>query len=570
MRPLASITRSIAAAMTFCVTTAAWADDHAAGSQQQPNILWIITDDHRSDSIAAYNQATRGQAQSRLGYVESPRTDALIAEGTLFSNAWCNSPACAPSRAAMHTGRYPHRSGIYGFEKAHLDSDVSSTLVQGVMKDHTYQPAHFGKSGVRIFPFESMNQWQPPGYYDPRVTKRSLHEFEGSDFWFNSPWGQHDGKGMVLGTEEVYRFPDGRVERFWRSRVDREITAEEKAHRAKVEEELDILRTYTRRNKTLIIGGVSSNTTWNTIDGATVKSMQRYLDHQGKSYTLIDGKTKADGPDPSQPIFIHLGFSGPHTPVLPSKEFRDRFMDKSYAVPAFDEKELELLPETMQQLHNDMNFSRMTDDEKQQAIRDYYALCAMLDYLIGEAADSFKAFSEANGRPWVIVYVVGDHGWHLGEQGIEAKFGPWFESNHGSIIAVSSDKSLFPAGQVHDGFVEYVDLVPTFYDVGHVDKEEHPELDGLSLLDMVGDNPPRRDYVIGEFNQVRGERSYLRTEDFAFSMRCRPYFTKPGDGYAPGEQIMWGLEASAEDVQMTLYDLRVDPLERVNVAYHEP
>ncbi|MEM6315838.1 MAG: sulfatase-like hydrolase/transferase, partial [Planctomycetota bacterium] len=379
-----------------------------------------------------------------------------------------------------------------------------------------------------------------------------------------------DGKGMVLGTEEVYRFADGRVERFWRNRVDREITDAERAERARIEEELDILRSYTRRNTDLIIGGVSPNTTWNTVDGATVKAMQRYLNHQGKTYTLVDGKTQASGPDPTQPIFIHLGFSAPHTPVLPSKEFRDRFMDKTYVVPAFDEKEVELLPETMRQLQDDMNFSRMTDDEKQQAIRDYYALCAMLDHLVGAAAESFKAYSEANDQPWLIIYVVGDHGWHLGEQGIEAKFGPWFESNHGSIVAVSSDKTLFPPGTVHDGFVEYVDLVPTFYDASGVDKADHPELDGLSLLDAIGTDPPRRDYVIGEFNQVRGERAYLRSADFAFSMRCRPFYTKPGDGYEPGERIMWGLEASAEGVQMTLYDLRVDPFERVNVAYHKP
>lgn len=80
----------------------------------------------------------------------------------------------------------------------------------------------------------------------------------------------------------------------------------------------------------------------------------------------------------------------------------------------------------------------------------------------------------------------------------------------------------------------------------------------------------RRDYVIGEMNQVRGERAYLRSKDFAFSMRTRPYFKKPGEGYEPGERIRWGLEAPAEEVEMSLYDLRIDPRERVNVAYHRP
>ncbi|MEM9418770.1 MAG: sulfatase-like hydrolase/transferase [Planctomycetota bacterium] len=540
-------------------------------AKQPPNILWIITDDHRSDSLEVFNRVTTGKAESPLGFVMSPRLDELAAEGVFFPNAYCNSPACAPSRASMHTGKYPHRSGIYGFRRTHHSADVSSEVVQAVMKNHGYQPAHFGKSGVRIFPFEKINQWEPAGHYNPRVTKRSLHESDGSDFWFNSPWGQVDGKGMVIGTEEVYRYPDGSVKRFWRERKDQPLTDEDRAKRAAIEEELDILRTYTRRNPNLIIGGVSSNTTWNTMDAATVKAMQRYLEHDGaRLYTLIDGKTQANGPDPEKPVFIHLGFSAPHTPVLPSQEFRDKFMDKTYKVPAFDERELELLPETLQQMHNDMNFSRMTDAEKQQAIRDYYALCAMVDYLAGAAADSFKAYSEKHGRDYLIVYVNGDHGWHLGEQGIEAKFGPWRQSNQGSVIVVSSDKEKYPPGTVYDGLVEYVDFVPTFYDAAGIPTSAHPGLDGFSLREIASGDAVQRDYVIGEFNQVRGERAYLRTKDFAFSMRARPYFTKPGEGYEPGERIMWGLEASPEEVEMSLYDLRIDPDERINLAYHEP
>ncbi|MEM6394247.1 MAG: sulfatase-like hydrolase/transferase [Planctomycetota bacterium] len=543
----------------------------AGASERPPNILWIITDDHRSDALTVFNRHATGQSESPLGFVMSPRLDALAAEGVFFPNAYCNSPACAPSRASMHTGKYPHRSGIYGFRRAHLSADVSSRLVQGVLKDHGYQPAHFGKAGVRIFPFEKINQWMPPGYYDPRVTKRSLHESDGSDFWFNKPWGMHEGKGRVLGNEEVYRFPGGRVERYWTSRVDRPITPEEKQHRAAIEEELDILRSYTRRNKHLIIGGVSSNTTWNTIDGATVRAMQRYLEHDGaKPYTLIDGKTQATGPDPSQPVFIHLGFSAPHTPVLPSREFRDQFEGKTYRVPDFDERELKLLPKTLRQMHDDLNFSKMTDDEKQQAIRDYYALCAMVDYLAGEAADSFKAYSEKHGRDYLIVYVNGDHGWHLGEQGIEAKFGPWRQSNQGSVIVVSSDHEKYPPGTVYDGMVEYVDLAPTFLEAGGVPESDRTGLDGFSLRQTLRGEAPHRQYVIGEINAVRGPRAFLRSADFAFSMRPRPFFTKPGEGYAPGERIRWALDAPAEEVEMALYDLRVDPDERINVAYHEP
>jgi arylsulfatase A-like enzyme len=83
----------------------------------KPNILWMITDDHRVDSIQAYNMAVTGEKFSKLGYVSSPEADKMAAEGVLFTRAYCNSPGCAPSRTSMHYGQYPHRSGHYGFVK---------------------------------------------------------------------------------------------------------------------------------------------------------------------------------------------------------------------------------------------------------------------------------------------------------------------------------------------------------------------------------------------------------------------------------------------------------------------
>ncbi len=81
----------------------------------RPNVLWILTDDHRYDSIRAFNKMLHGREMSELGYVESPHTDRLAKMGTTFINAYCQAHGCAPSRASMHYGRYPFRSGIYEF-----------------------------------------------------------------------------------------------------------------------------------------------------------------------------------------------------------------------------------------------------------------------------------------------------------------------------------------------------------------------------------------------------------------------------------------------------------------------
>ena len=67
----------------------------------RPNILWIVTDDHRSDSLACYNRATTGRSESALGYVESPNVDKLASEGVLFTGALAATSICCASDISL-------------------------------------------------------------------------------------------------------------------------------------------------------------------------------------------------------------------------------------------------------------------------------------------------------------------------------------------------------------------------------------------------------------------------------------------------------------------------------------
>jgi arylsulfatase A-like enzyme len=69
----------------------------------QPNIILITVDDLGMADCSIYNE----------GDIATPNIERLGAEGVIFDNAYVTSPVCAPSRAAMITGRYQHR---FGFE----------------------------------------------------------------------------------------------------------------------------------------------------------------------------------------------------------------------------------------------------------------------------------------------------------------------------------------------------------------------------------------------------------------------------------------------------------------------
>jgi len=62
-----------------------------------PNILWLCTDQQRCDTIRSLGN----------DLIRTPNIDKLVNEGVAFTQAYCQSPVCSPSRASFLTGRYP-------------------------------------------------------------------------------------------------------------------------------------------------------------------------------------------------------------------------------------------------------------------------------------------------------------------------------------------------------------------------------------------------------------------------------------------------------------------------------
>ncbi|WP_448248837.1 sulfatase-like hydrolase/transferase [Thalassotalea agariperforans] len=531
---------------------------------EQPNILWIITDDHRPDSIQAFNRATTGKSESSLGFVSSPNIDKLASEGVLFTQAYNQSPACGPSRTSMHLGRYPFRSGKYAWENVHQEADFATPAVSQSLAQAGYSTAIIGKTHHGI----SEKFKGKSTIFDLEIEfNRDLYRQGFGGFFQTGAYGLIDGLLLRRDSTETVYYPDGRKKTYVLSKQHRELTAQEQSVVDEVESEFDILRAYTRINKGLILGGVNPQPADKAVDARIVDEYSQYLQNFGKGYQTLAGR-KVQGGDKDKPVFVNLGFHLPHSPVMPPEEFREKFENKTYTLPAFDSDELATFTPQQMQIYNESKSDTMKAEDKQQAIRDYYAFTAYGDALIGKAVEEFKAFSKKQGREYLIVFTVGDHGWHLGEQGIMAKFGSWKQSLNGAVIVVSSDKKTFPAGKVVDSFVEYVDFTPTLMKAANIDvtDKQFDYLDGVDLQTVASNNHVERDYILGEMNLVSGHRAYLRTKDFAFSMRTRDRRTVAKTPLL-NDNITWALTAEPLKVDLALYDLRNDPLERNNVAY---
>ena len=76
----------------------------AAAQKQQPNVILIMTDQHRFDYLGTVDPD-----------IYTPNLDALAADGILFSNGYSSAPSSTPARAGLLTGQSPWHHGLIGY-----------------------------------------------------------------------------------------------------------------------------------------------------------------------------------------------------------------------------------------------------------------------------------------------------------------------------------------------------------------------------------------------------------------------------------------------------------------------
>ena len=98
---------------------------------QQPNIVVIITDQQRTDTMACYGN----------GWIQSPHHDALAERSFVFENAYVTQAVCTPARGSLITGLYPHSHGcvVNGIPLR------EETLSIAEMMPNTYRKGYVGK-----------------------------------------------------------------------------------------------------------------------------------------------------------------------------------------------------------------------------------------------------------------------------------------------------------------------------------------------------------------------------------------------------------------------------------------
>jgi arylsulfatase A-like enzyme len=110
-------------------------------SSVRPNLLFIMTDHHRADSL--------GMVQS--GVEVTPNLNRLAGAGTRFNRAYNTCPLCVPARTALATGKYPTKNGVVFNDWRGIRAG-DHTPIHQILFEQGYEVGHIGVDHIRVKP----------------------------------------------------------------------------------------------------------------------------------------------------------------------------------------------------------------------------------------------------------------------------------------------------------------------------------------------------------------------------------------------------------------------------------
>lgn len=109
----------------------------SAERPRRPNLLLVITDQQRADTVAPG------------GPCRTPHLQALAASGTRFERCYAPNPICSPTRASLFTGLLPHAHGItdvtHAVDATQADLTPGTPFWPRLLQAAGYRTGYFGK-----------------------------------------------------------------------------------------------------------------------------------------------------------------------------------------------------------------------------------------------------------------------------------------------------------------------------------------------------------------------------------------------------------------------------------------
>lgn len=291
--------------LSFCLNFFCTAFSSGQKAPSKPNIIIILADDMGYGDISGLNSESK---------VKTPHLDRLAGRSIVFSNAHAGASVCTPSRYGLLTGRFAFRApsggkGASGFGTPEIEPGRET--IAGILRKAGYTTGCIGKwhLGLTWKTKTSGNEVvfdQETGYsnidYSGKVTNGPNNH--GFDYSFIHPASLDMPPYLFLRNQEV---------------VDHEMTLTSALYENRLPEtKYSWDKKHTKDEDVYWDKGVW----WRRGEISRSFRIEKCLDEiVNEGLGFIE---KCHVSAPGKPFFLYLPLTGPHTPWMPSREFRDK------------------------------------------------------------------------------------------------------------------------------------------------------------------------------------------------------------------------------------------------------
>lgn len=374
-------------------------------SEKRPNIILIMTDQQRYDTIGALGYP----------YMETPEMDRLVREGTAFTRCYINAASCVPARASLFNGYHPHTTGILRNGDSWRHTWVERLAASG------YFCANLGK--MHFQPFDAQG-----GFHVRHTLENKERRNKEVGLYYLDEWDRALAAHGIAARPNYRAWPD-------------------------FEERL----------------------------GAYEWPLAPELHSDNFTGDLC--KWWIERYEKIEPLFLQIGFPGPHPPYDPTAEIGARYLAKDLPLDDITDEDLDSQPAAFKALR-ERHVERQPDSvahrirptrEARHRQRAYYlANVSMIDQKIGEILGSLRARGHLDNT---IVIFMSDHGDSMTDHGHSQKWNNYEQTVRVPLVIWGPGR--VPAGKRVDELVQLFDVGPTILEYAGVPVPETFEAQSL-------------------------------------------------------------------------------------------
>jgi arylsulfatase len=437
----------------------------------RPNILFVMTDQQRFDTIAALYEAdgrlsspwtaTGGESSARPGHtavrgrspgpegltaIYTPNLDRLVARGVSFTNAYSTCPVCVPARYTIRTGREPPTTRVFTNGRSRPVSGQAETME--------------GRCGP----------------YLPRTMHRRGYRTFGIGKSHTQPWNEDLGYEVHLHSEELYGTSAQRRQDAYAAWIAREHPS------------FDYIEALMgERTEMYYMPQVSPLPQELTVE-------RWAADRAVEQIQAEDGR----------PYFGFVSFIGPHPPFAPPVPFNRMYDPDRMPDPVRGDLKTDHMDEQIPWMNHIIWAESINDPHARVLRARYYGEITYIDDCLGRILDAVDACADADNT---VICFFSDHGDHLGDHAAWQKESFFDAACHVPFLISWPDQ--LPGGVRRDELVCLTDL----FGLATGASGQAETRDGIDLLAILEGSAKGRSFLVGTYGEPGTRRFKIMVRD---------------------------------------------------------